>query len=115
MSHVCLCRALGVPLRMSHVASSVFLRARICACLRVDVTTHGFVTGPERIKLLVELGMTVWSGNDDDMHYCRCTHDPNYVTLSGKFYSNDSCGCRLTGGGGVHSCGPKAFNSNASD
>lgn len=30
--------------------------------------------GPDRIKLLVDLGMKVWSGNDDDMHYCRHEH-----------------------------------------
>lgn len=27
--------------------------------------------GPERIKQYVEMGVKVWSGNDDDMHYCR--------------------------------------------
>jgi len=27
--------------------------------------------GPQRIKQYVDAGMKVWSGNDDDMHYCR--------------------------------------------
>jgi len=27
--------------------------------------------GPERIKMYVDAGMKIWSGNDDDMHYCR--------------------------------------------
>jgi len=27
--------------------------------------------GPERIKLYADAGMKIWSGNDDDMHYCR--------------------------------------------
>jgi len=27
--------------------------------------------GPERIKPYVDAGIKVWSGNDDDMHYCR--------------------------------------------
>jgi len=27
--------------------------------------------GPERIKQYVDAGIKVWSGNDDDMHYCR--------------------------------------------
>lgn len=27
--------------------------------------------GPERIKGYVDMGLKVWSGNDDDMHYCR--------------------------------------------
>lgn len=30
--------------------------------------------GPDRIKQLVDLGMKVWSGNDDDFHFCRHEH-----------------------------------------